>query len=60
MKNVIISLDVKGCGIDYGVCYPTDNHVEIPCSLDKLGITIYEMLTKEIPYYESSILKVIY
>lgn len=40
--------------------YPTDSHVEIPCSLDKLGITIYEMLTKEMPYYEKSTLKVIY
>lgn len=31
VKKVIISLDIKeGCGIDYGVCYPTDNHIEIP------------------------------
>lgn len=60
MKNIIISIDVKEYGIDYGVCYPTDNHIEIPCTLDKLGITIYEMLTKEMPYYEKSTLKVIY
>lgn len=60
-KNVIISLDIKeGCGINYGVCHPIDSHVEIPCSLDKLGITIYEMLTKEMPYYESSTLRIIY
>lgn len=60
VKKVIISLDIKeGCGINYGVCYPTDSHVEIPCSLDKLGTTIYEMLTKEMPYYEKSTLKVI-
>jgi hypothetical protein len=60
-RNVIISLDIKeGCGINYGVCYPTDSHIEIPCNLEKLGITIYEMLTKEMPYYESSTLRVIY
>lgn len=60
-KSVIISLEVKeGCGINYGTCYPIDSHIEIPCSLEKLGITIYEMLTKEMPYYENSTLKIIY
>lgn len=58
VKKVIISLDVFGVDCEYH--YPTVSHVEIPCSLDKLGITIYEMLTKEIPYYEKSTLKVIY
>lgn len=58
VKKVIISLDVFGTDCEYH--YPTVSHEEIPCSLDKLGITIYEMLTKEMPYYESSTLRVIY
>lgn len=57
-KNVIISLDVFGVDCEYH--YPTASHTEIPCNLEKLGITIYEMLTKEIPYYEKSTLKIIY
>lgn len=60
MKNVIISIDIKGYGIDYGVCYPIDNHIEIPCTLDKLGITIYNILTKDAIYWEKFTLKVIY
>lgn len=58
VKKVIISLDVFGVDCEYH--YPTVSHTEIPCSLDKLGATIYEMLTKEMPYYEKSTLKVIY
>lgn len=57
-KKVIISLEVFGVDCEYH--YPTVSYTEIPCSLEKLGITIYEMLTKEMPYYESSTLRVIY